>query len=502
MHAAVDADTRQLFLKHLRRPGKLKIADQIHPTDPAIQTADGLDAGRKLNFASLAGVIFFTVCGGAFGIESLFGKVGAGWAIALILATPLLWSLPISLMVSELSAAMPVEGGYYVWVKRALGDFWGFQEGWWTCLYTAVDMAIYPVLFVNYLTFFVSALKPGEDGTLSWNIFFVRWGIAVAVIVLAGWLNWNGAKAVGYNSIFFLLFILLPFALLTYFGLSHADGGFSRSLAAVRSGFSSEMTGGLLAVGLATVMWNYSGWDNVSTFAGEVNAPSRNYPRALFTALGMSVCVYLLPTFALIGHTTSPDIWNESAGFPALAGPIGGPWLGTLLAVAALVSAWSLFNSQILYASRLPFAMAKDGWLPARLAATNALTAVPTTALVVCCLLAALFAALPFGKLVVIDILFYSAELLLEFAALIVLRYSEPDLPRPFKIRGGMTALVAITVLPMSFAATVIWAILSDAETDLRHLGVVVAGLASGVILYFIRRGNAAKVSVYATQID
>lgn len=462
--------------------------EAIHSTFSGVHITEILPSSRKLNFLALVSVIFFTVCGGAFGIESLIGKTGASFGIVLILITPLLWSLPISLMVSELSSAMPVEGGYYVWVKRALGNFWGFQEGWWTICYTAVDMAIYPVLFVNYLAFFVPFLQPDAEGNLSWEKFFARWACAVAVIFFALFLNLRGAKAVGYNSTFFLFIIFLPFLLLTYFGFAHEDGGLTKSLEAFRAGFSNEISAGLLAVGLATVMWNYSGWDNVSTFAGEVNDASKNYPRALFTALGLSICAYLLPVFALIGHTTDAEVWSETAGFPVLAEKLGGYGLGILLAVAALVSAWSLFNSQLLYASRLPFAMASDGWLPRIFARANEKTGVPTNALVACCILSAIFAALPFGKLVVIDILFYSAELLLEFIALIVLRRKEPDLPRPFRIRGGMFVLILITIAPMSFAATVIYATLSDAETDLRHLGVVAAGLLSGVILYFLRK--------------
>ena len=465
--------------------------------ETAIQThiADGvsvefLPASRRLNFVPLVGVIFFTVCGGAFGIESLFGKLGAGWAIVLILATPLLWSAPIALMVSELASAMPVEGGYYEWVKTALGDFWGFQEGWWTCLYTAVDMAIYPVLFVNYLAFFIPALQADANGDLSTGQFFARWTIAATVIAFALALNWNGAKAVGYNSTLFLLVILVPFGLLTYFGLVHEDGGITKSFETFRAGFLGEMNGGLLAIGLATVMWNYSGWDNVSTFAGEVNNASKNYPPALFVAMGLSVCVYLLPTFALIAHTTSTEVWNETAGFPVLAGMVSGSALGTMLAVAALVSAWSLFNSQILYASRLPFAMARDGWLPGFLSRSNKNTGVPTHALVACCVVAAIFAALPFGKLVVMDIILYSAELLLEFVALIVLRRTMPNMERPFKIRGGIVVLVLIAISPMAFAATVIWATLSDPEVDTRHLWVVGAGLMSGVVLYYLRRGK------------
>jgi amino acid transporter len=441
-------------------------------------------------------VIFFTVCGGAFGIESLVGKLGAGWGIALIVLTPLMWSIPISLMVSELASAIPEEGGYYIWVKRALGNFWGFQEGWLTCVYTAVNMAIFPVLFVNYLAFFVPALQPDTAGGFSTGTFAARWAVTAGVIFLALALNWRGARAVGLNSTVNLLVILAPFALLTYFALTSEIGGIGKSIDAVRDGFSNEIGMGLIAVGLATVMWNYSGYDNVSTFAAEVNDASKNYPRALFTAVALSVAVYFLPVFALVGVTVDQTVWNETAGFPALAEMLGGTWLGFLLGAAGLISAWSLFNSQVLYASRLPFAMANDGWFPKFFAKTDESTGVPTNALIVCCAISALLAALSFGNLVVINILFYSAELLLEFIALIVLRYREPDLPRPFRVPGGWPVLVLITLAPMSFAATVIAATVTDPETDLRQTALVVGGLGLGVIFYFLRRKNIETAEV------
>ena len=124
------------------------------------------------------------------------------------------------LMVSELSSAMPEEGGYYVWVKRGLGNFWSVQEGWWTVCYTAVDMAIYPVLFVNYLAFFFPALALDENGESNWQTFFLRWAISASLILVALAVNWRGAKAVGNNAIFNALLVLLPFALLVIYGLN------------------------------------------------------------------------------------------------------------------------------------------------------------------------------------------------------------------------------------------------------------------------------------------
>ena len=77
------------------------------PQNFGVSVAEIVPSARKLNFFALVAIIFFTVSGGAFGIEPLIGKMGAGWAIFLILLTPVLWCLPIVLMVSELSSAMP-----------------------------------------------------------------------------------------------------------------------------------------------------------------------------------------------------------------------------------------------------------------------------------------------------------------------------------------------------------------------------------------------------------
>lgn len=447
--------------------------------------AELVPSKRKLNFLALVSVIFFTVSGGAFGIETLVGKLGAFWAVVLVIITPLMWSLPIALMVSELSSAMPEEGGYYVWVKRGLGDFWGFQEGWWTICYTAVDMAIYPVLFVNYLAFFVPSLALNPDGSSDWTTFLMRWAIAAGLVLVGFLVNYSGVKSVGYNAIFNAGLVLLPFVLFVLYGLANGQVG---SIEALKSGFSAETNAGLIAVGLATVLWNYCGWDNVSTFAGEVNEPRINYPRALLTALPLTICCYLFPILAGIAVTTDEKFWNESAGFPAIAKEIGVEWLGILIAVAALISAWSLFNSQLLYVSRLPYAMAEAGWLPSFLTKISEKTKVPIVALAVCCAISAVFAALPFGKLVVIDILLYSAALLLEFVAFLNLRRQEPELQRPFKVGGGWFVAILISILPAIFAAVVLTATLTDPEADLRQIYVVVFAILSGVVLYFWRR--------------
>ena len=307
-------------------------------------------------------MVFFTVSGGAYGLEPLVGKVGPGIAIALILLVPLLWCLPIALMVSEMASAMPREGGYYVWVRKGLGEFWGFQEGWWSICYTLVDIAIYPGLFVHYLAYFFPALADGTDGVLSWSAL-VRWFVALLVIGGALLVNWRGANATGRSDTLNAWLVLIPFVLIVLFWLMR-EGGVSSTLSTVATDLRKGWDIGLLSGGLSIVLWNYAGWDNVSTFAGEVETPERNYPRAIMINLGLVAAAYLLPVLAGIAVTTDSNVWSEAQGWPVIARALGGSWLGAIVAFAALGATYSLFNSQLLYASRLPYAMALEGWLP------------------------------------------------------------------------------------------------------------------------------------------
>src|SRR5512141_1070359 len=118
---------------------------------------------RSLTTLSLVFILYFSTSGGAYTTESLVREVGPGLALLTLLVVPLVYSLPEILIVGELASMLPEEGGYYRWVYRAFGRFWAFQNGWWTWLYSLVDMAIYPVLFNQYLAFFFPGLSIGAQ---------------------------------------------------------------------------------------------------------------------------------------------------------------------------------------------------------------------------------------------------------------------------------------------------------------------------------------------------
>ena len=128
----------------------------------------------RLTLWPLVAATFFMVSGGTYGTEDIVHGAGYGKAILILLLTPILWSLPTAFMIGELSSALPFEGGYYAWVRRAMGNFWGFQEAWLSLVASIFDMAIYPTLFVLYLDRLFPWFAEGHRGVM----------VALAVVIV------------------------------------------------------------------------------------------------------------------------------------------------------------------------------------------------------------------------------------------------------------------------------------------------------------------------------
>src|SRR5712672_391536 len=156
----------------------------------------------KLTVLSLAAATYFMVSGGPYGVEELVQDAGYKLAIVILFVTPLIWSLPTGLMVGELAAALPAEGGFYVWVRRAMGPFWGFQEAWLSLVASIFDMAIYPSLFVAYLTRMFPWFQSDHR----------RLAVMLAVVAICALLNIAGVKVVSLTSLWLFVALSAPFA--------------------------------------------------------------------------------------------------------------------------------------------------------------------------------------------------------------------------------------------------------------------------------------------------
>jgi len=425
--------------------------------------------------------MFFTVSGGPFGLEGLIGSVGPGVALLLLVATPLLYSVPETLLVGELASMLPAEGGYYQWVKRAFGRFWGFWNGWLSWTYSLLDMAIYPVLLIQYVGFFL----PG----LGW---LERWLVALAMIWGATWLNLRGTRVVGTASGWFVAAVLAPFAVLAAVAIARWLGHPATPFPVTPFHAAGTSFLGALGIGVSQSIWNYSGWDNASTIGGEIEQASATYPRALARALPLVTVVYLLtivPVLALTDWTT----WTDGA-WPGLARAVVGGWLGVWVALAGMLSAFALFNALLLVYSRIPLVLAQDGLLPAALARTDE-RGTPANAVLVSAAVYSVFSLLPFGGLLAGDVLLYTAALGLEFAALIRLRRAEPELRGVFRVPLGVPGLVALAALPL--AVLVAGLVLEVQSRAIGLPGVLVAVLLAlaGPPVYAALRARRAPAS-------
>ena len=374
---------------------------------------------------SLAAATYFMVSGGPYGLEELIQDSGYKLALLAIAVTPLIWALPTGLMVGELSAALPEEGGFYVWVRRAMGPFWGFQEAWLSLVASIFDMAIYPTLFVAYFGQLFPAATQGDRGFL----------IAAGVVLLGILWNLFGAKAVGEGSMATGILLLVPFALLTAFALF-------RHVTPV----STPVLKGDFLTGLLVAMWNYMGWDNAATVANEVENPQKTYPRVMLLTLAAIFLSYVIPVLAVWSTHMPQEIWDNGS-WAAIARTIVGPWLGVTLVGTAMVAEFGSFNSLVMSYCHLPVAMAQDGHLPS-IFTRKLKSGAPWFSIVVLGLAWGLSLELKFDRLIMLDILLYGASLVLEFLALIMLRVREPELPRPFRVPGGFWGAVLVGVPP------------------------------------------------------
>jgi amino acid transporter len=411
---------------------------------------------------------FFMVSGGTYGTEDVVRGAGYGGAILILLITPLLWSLPTAYMIGELASALPEEGGYYAWVRRAMGNCWGFQEAWLSLLASVFDMAIYPTLFVLYLARLFPWFGVGHRGVL----------VGVAVVAVCAAMNIAGIKVVATTSVWLFFLLSAPFAVIVVLAPFHVG-----SLAHVAG--SPTVSQVSLIGGLLVAMWNYMGWDNASTIAAEVEKPQRTYPRAMIATVVLVSASYILPVGAMALTRLTPTAW-DTGSWADIANMLGGPWLRVWLVLGGMMSAFGMFNALVMSYSRLPYAMAIDGLLPKVFARVMQRSQAPWVSILVLATGWALCLGLGFERLVTLDILIYGGSLLLEFIALVALRFTEPELPRPFRVPGGTFGAVLVGVLPMALLAFSI--VRSDHEQILGMNSFVfgVLMIAAGFAVYAI----------------
>ncbi len=302
---------------------------------------------RKAGLFYFVWVMFSYCTGGPFGLEDMVTTSGPGMTLIFLLVIPFFWCIPVSLVSAELTTAMPVEGGFYRWVRAGFGDFWGFLAGWWNWCASFLLGSVYAVQFADYMGFYFPELT-------GWRHYIV----SLAIVAVITYINVRGIQMVGKFATVLELFILLPVLVLVVIGL--AKWHHNPFVPVIPP---HQPTFHVFGVGLALGLWLYSGYEQCSTVAEEVDNPRRSYPLALALVVPMSIAAYFLPTLASLAALGNWESWHTGF-FPTAAQLIGGRWLGAWMSLAAMITYVALLNSTILTSTRMPFAMAEDGYLP------------------------------------------------------------------------------------------------------------------------------------------
>jgi amino acid transporter len=275
--------------------------------------------------------------------------------------------------------------------------------------------------------------------------------VSVALIAVLTWINVRGIQMVGQLATALEIFIFIPVMTMIILGLLHwHHNPFTPWVPPHQATFK------VFGVGLALGLWLYSGYEQLSTVAEEVEDPQRSYPRALALVVPLSIAAYFLPTLAGLASAGHWEKWHTGF-FSDAAARIGGsftgrPWLGTWMTLAAMVGNVALLNSTVLTTTRMPFAMAEDGYLPQVLTRKHPRYGTPWLAIVVSAVIYGLLAWQSLAELISVYIWLRSATTVLTVLSAWKLRRTQPELKRSFTIPGGRLGLFYVVGAPVVMA--------------------------------------------------
>jgi len=399
----------------------------------------------KMRLFTVVVVIFTLTCGGTFGMEDVVGSSGPGLTLILLLLIPIFWALPMALISAELGSALPEEGGFYRWSRRALGEFWGFQAGWWWQLSLFVDTSVYIALTGDYFksTFGITSLD--------------RWLIGAGLIVVFAYINIRGLDITGWVLTAVEVVVFIPFIALVIVGLSRGHTNpFSPFMVPGQSLFTSA------GAGLAVLMWMFSGYESMSMVAGEIEQPQKLIPKALLINMVLVVSFYFLTTMAGIigyGHWDQWATGGSGVDFITVGKAIGGQALRYALIAAMLAGNLGLFTGYLATGSRPAYVLSKDRLFARWWSKEHKKYGTPWVAILFMAALDAIFIIGSFSFLIVIDVFCLMLSYMVIMVSAVVLRKKEPNLKRLYRIPLNTWGLALFITPPILIA---IYALISN----------------------------------------
>jgi APA family basic amino acid/polyamine antiporter len=466
-------------------------------------------ADLKRDLSSTAGIaiVVGTVIGtGIFLKSALMAQLvgSAAWLLAAWVAAGVL-SLAGALTYAELAAMMPQAGGPYVYLRAAYGKLPAFLFGWKEFLSTkgasgaavAIGIAIFlsALVPVHYVWVQRSLHLFGE--TVNWQ-FGSQQVEAIAFIAVLCAINCIGVAAGGRAQTLFMVCKLAGIAFLVFGGFFLArHGSWSNAFGAAGGQAAHFPTIPAFGAAMIAALWAYSGWGNLAIAAGEMRDPERSLPRGLIFGILAVVAVYVITNvaYAYVLPIASIAAANSTTfpSAPPVAGLVARSFLGpagaAFLSLLFIVSALGTLNGTVLTGSRIPFAMARDGQFPKKLAGVHPRARTPVNAIVLLGVWASIVTLS--GTFDQITTLVIFVDIAIDFfgaSTIFVLRRSMPQAARPYR-----TPLYPL--VPVAYVATLGWLVVNTILTNpleaLGGAGILVLGLP----VYWYYRRSTAKLA-------
>jgi APA family basic amino acid/polyamine antiporter len=370
-----------------------------------------------------------------------------------------LYALLGALQLAELGTMIPRSGGQYVFSRYALGRYPGFIVGWSDWISTAGTAAAVAIVIGEFSV----ALFPSLDGRAA--------AIATTVIVIFALAQWQGVR--WGSAIQNVTSLLKTLAFVALAAAAFAIGGDTTSAGAASTPPAGLALLAAFVLSLQAVIYTYDGWSATSYFCEEIENTGRDIPRSMIGGVLSVIAIYLLVNVAVLAVLPMSKLAGEPFAAGAVAGVIFGAWGDPLFRTLTIVSMLSALNSNHLMASRVLFAMSRDGLLTTKVAFVNE-GGTPTMALLASTTVAVIFVLFgrTFERVITVLAFFFVANYTLSFISVFVLRRREPATPRPYRAWGyPWTTALAL----LGSVAFLIGAIASDTTNSFVALGVLLA---------------------------
>ncbi len=381
-----------------------------------------------------------------------------------------LYALLGAISLAELGTMLPRSGGQYVFSRYALGEYAGFIVGWSDWISSCGSTAAVSLLIGT----FAGALFPtlaGQSKT-----------VAVVVAMIFAFLQWRGI--VWGSNIQNLTSLLKALAFVALIVAAFWLGG-NGALTTTQS-HATPITLAAVIISLQAAIYTYDGWSGVIYFSEEVKESSRNIPRALFSGVLTITAIYLLVNVALLYVLPMSRMVGKEFAAGEAANVIFGVHGDTIFRCLTIVSMLSAVNALHLMATRVVFAMSRDGLFWTRASVVNE-GGTPTIALARSLFVALMFIIFgeKFETVITVLAFFFVVDYILSFVSLFVLRWREPEMPRPYRAWGyPITPALALIGSALFLAGAI--------RADTRHSVYALVLLAVSYPVFLVtRRGSS-----------